>query len=320
MLRRLTTNTAARQATSQRNAPARRRGFTLIELLVGIAIVGILLALLLPAIQHVREAARRVSCKSNLRQLGLAFHGFHETHRALPSLDLADNWATWAVLVLPYIDQGNLYKQWDLHRQYYVQPASAGADLQLFHCPSRHASGRGGRTGDATVYPSSGVRIGPAGWSDYAAVWGTKRNLEDGPMIRAFDSATGTTAAPPRDRPDVRFQSWTFPIGFRNLSQDGTTNTILIGEKHLPPGAADTSVFNGDHQLAYARVCGLQYPLMDDPNYSASDWTSYFGSAHRGICHFALADGSVRSLDADIDRTILHSLARIGEAAVLGKF
>src|SRR5262245_64386236 len=122
----------------------RRMGFTLVELLVVIAIIGVLVALLLPAVQSAREAARRTSCSNNAKQLGLGAHNFIDIKGFVPpsrlandSADANTNWVTWAVIMLPFIEQQNYFNQWDETKAYEVHPANVTkVGFPAYFCPS----------------------------------------------------------------------------------------------------------------------------------------------------------------------------------------
>jgi len=198
------------------NAVFKRRGFTLIELLVVIAIIAILIALLLPAVQQAREAARRSTCKNNLKQIGLALHNYHDTHRVFPpgcisrsirsggqdvwedaaSLTATGNQGTsWMLMILPYADQAPLYNQWNFSTNVMGNRAQAENDIPGFYCPSRRSKVRTrdrqmqlDETPASTTLTNGLIK----GGTDYGGSIGSTNGFHDatGHMIVPFSSTT----------------------------------------------------------------------------------------------------------------------------------
>jgi prepilin-type N-terminal cleavage/methylation domain-containing protein len=154
-------------------SPRVRPGFTLIELLVVMAIIAILIGLMMPAVQAAREAANRTVCTNNLKQQGLAMQLFHNTHKAFPPSRLESDGMTWAVFILPYLEQKDLYNCWTQNGSYFDQNATARLTaLPIYFCPSR-ARGDINTPSISGDNPPFGTQNIPGALGDYACNVGT---------------------------------------------------------------------------------------------------------------------------------------------------
>ena len=152
-------------------APSARRlsAFTLVELLVVIAIIGVLVALLLPAVQAAREAARRTQCTNNLKQIGLALQNHHDAQKWFPQNRLPCRNATWLVAILPYMEEGIAADLWDPQKSYHFQPPKAvQTQVSAFYCPTRRSAPQLSIDGDSRT----GVSHVPGALGDYAGCMG----------------------------------------------------------------------------------------------------------------------------------------------------
>lgn len=269
---------------SQPHLSSRRLGFTLIELLVVIAIIGVLVALLLPAVQAARESARRMQCSNNLRQIGIATHTFHDSLGFLPPAFIGDNsdtphgWATWAALILPYIEGSNQYALWDVRYRVDQQPAAAvQTQIKTYICPSR----------PLPVLSISDFSAAGGSLSDYAASFGTAANY------------TKSNGAIIPNLPYVALDSngnwmvtkWEGQTRLADLT-DGTSNTFLFGEKHIRPNSLrgkneDRSVFSGVRNT-HRRMAGIApngdlRPLLPPRAQTPALANSSFGGPHSGV-------------------------------------
>lgn len=311
----------------------RKLGFTLIELLVVIAIIAVLIALLLPAVQQAREAARRSQCKNNLKQLGLAFHNYHEALSCFPLSSAGSvSKPNWRVFILPYIDQAPLYSKLDMVSGNFLANAYpgnnsilAGLNVPVFNCPSsplptnNTAVLNNTLAGQTHCYEAiSGATPDPAGMT---------ANCGPGSYGSIYCN-NGITV------PNVK-------ATMASVS-DGTSNTLLIGEQSGTVGSTKQDLRNnyyGGWSGAGAGVppadvswgvgtTAIRYPI----NYNFSSGVAPAGadqtyegntilnSFHVGGIHALMADGSVRFLSENMNFTTLTSIACKSDGMVVGDF
>lgn len=284
-----------------------RRAFTLIELLVVIAIIAILIALLLPAVQQAREAARRTQCKNNLKQIGLALHNYHDTYRTFPAGQFfwGTNPATggpvwnrprrspgwgWSVMILPYIDQANVYNAMDLSLKMAdpVNLATVQALNPNFICPSAAEPDRHLINGTFAINDPGLPKV------NYVGNGGSFRN--------SFNQHNGPVAR----RNGVLMRD--SKIKIRDIT-DGTTNTILVAEAVKYRFLWDPNLYGRPHGGQGTADSGLALMRIGRRKMNPPDIASNVvkrestGSFHEGGAQFVLGDGSVRFISENISHT-----------------
>lgn len=318
----------------------RTRGFTLVELLVVIAIIGILVGLLLPAVQAAREAARRMQCSNNLKQMALAVHNYESAHKTLPPGNIilgpipqTKTTTNWAIAILPFVEQTALYNTYNT-RHFNEDPINEPLRTSVVtvqYCPSDPGvgslsipvtgpggdSGRGGLDLQYRVSSYKGVAgavFGDRGlraqgwWDGYYVPFGLPESYRRGPLHSVGTNGWRTE----------KFGS----------IPDGTSNTLLIGEKAGSFNNGSPYTFWAYPYLFYSVSHAIEHPLaLSSRNgdctataRAAGEWSAPcargFGSMHTGLVQFALVDGSVQPLNDNIDLQVLCHLATIANGEV----
>jgi prepilin-type N-terminal cleavage/methylation domain-containing protein/prepilin-type processing-associated H-X9-DG protein len=330
-----------------------RRGFTLIELLVVIAIIAVLIGLLLPAVQKVREAAARMSCQNNLKQLGLAAHNYHGDQQKFPpgvyQLPFATapkfRGVTLFVYLLPYLEQQNLFRGWDmtdpLNNTVGGASSRTATVLKGLLCPSdvipQNPIVNGGRTYALTSYAGNG------GARSYDPQFATNDGIffvigpgsqtaPGGAPIRIADVTDGLSSTllfGERSHLDPNYDSFVAALGGGNQQQAlqpiGQVGWWASSAGRLAAGDVTLSAFapiNYRVPQPFANGASMSPPATDAASfgYYNDRRLCAFGSSHSGGANFCLADGSVRFIQESIPAATLQALAIRSDGNVVGDY
>jgi prepilin-type N-terminal cleavage/methylation domain-containing protein len=305
-----------------------RPGFTLIELLVVIAIIAVLIALLLPAVQQAREAARRSQCKNNLKQIGLAFHNYHDVFNTFapgyqsrnpPTVNANSvergHWS-WGASVLPYLDQSPLFNQLQVGNILLEQDLVTNLQAMTTPLPAfRCASDVGPSLNNFDDSKSDNAALNANQYNAHVTSNGTDRiAIATSNYVMNANPSDSTT-------PMVYATQYGPPLGvgfinskvnFRDIT-DGSSNTVLVGERawrfnDLTIGAGNALGFSSETDASGSNVRTAALAVLaigyDGINYSATNRVHQrrgYSSNHVGGAHFTLCDGSVRFISQNID-------------------
>lgn len=310
----------------------KKRGFTLIELLVVIAIIAILIALLLPAVQQAREAARRSTCKNNLKQIGLALHNYHDTHRIFPQMHVesrrtaaddipTESYLAWTVMLLPFMDQTPLYNKinfdaaWRDSSGTLLQPTLVKTSIPPLNCPSDPMDN------------GINTNIGSYGKSNYPGIYSPCDINPTSGAGRCYNGAFNNhTARRLRDFTDG--PSNVIMVGERT-TEDRGSGGVWMGTSVVTTNASAGNYGNWPWHTALVRTWqgasatpdpSTIYLINGINNNDGLRYAWSLSSSHEGGCHFLLGDGGVRFISENIDGNLLVYLAGINDKNVIGEF
>jgi prepilin-type N-terminal cleavage/methylation domain-containing protein len=319
--------------------PERATAFTLVELLVVIAIIGMLIALLLPAVHAAREASRAAQCKNHLKQIGLATLQFESAHNCFPPARLKSRGTqtyvcettqpSWLVRILPFLEETSEYARWNLNDTYESHATDVREFIPpVYICPTRRTMTEAvitsGTFNKPVVYPcgcggNETIKLFGGAVGDYAGNHGDFTGQADGSETDYFLGGNGTGVII-SSRPLCRNNlpaGWIDKIKHKDLV-DGASKTFLAGEMHVPLGRLaqvpeNGPIYNGLDLPAFARIGAPGIPIARSPDDTNLPIIG-FGSWHPGVCPFVLADGSVDSIDNFIDTEVLRDYCNRGES------